>query len=374
MIAPLLPGWPRLSGRTWRGPSGVAVATSSALTKPSTAPRNAAVSAAAAIPPPRQIDRCQPPGVQPVDRRARRERVAPQCLPHAHVRVGKADDRVQPRQECLVECGLRVRGEDRQTAERLHPLQQVADLEVGVAVVAVANLGPLAETTCRPRRRAVTRHRPRRRRTSGAGSSRSPRCTCLTTWLRSTTTRSRLRSRAITSAAMGFPVPLGPANSAVVPSSRALRCAKPQPSSTVTWCRTAATSACSCSSWLAGSTRSSHPARGSIAWASPSNRLRERDRHASHRVTPRATSAAATSRSGRTRSNTPAAASRYEDPNRLGLDSPSPRTTTGASNWATRGSARRCPQGGRLRGPRPGGTAQHRLPLHQPQQPLAVPG
>ena len=38
-----------------------------------------------------------------------------------------------------------VRGEDGETAVGLHPLQQVADLDVGVAVVAVLDLRPLPE-------------------------------------------------------------------------------------------------------------------------------------------------------------------------------------------------------------------------------------
>ncbi len=60
----------------------------------------------------------------------------------------------------------------------LHPLQQIADLDIGVAVVAVLDLAALAEQARRPRRTAARRRRSRRRRTRGAGSSRSRRCTC----------------------------------------------------------------------------------------------------------------------------------------------------------------------------------------------------
>ena len=40
---------------------------------------------------------------------------------------------------------MQVRRQDRQAAVDLHPLQQVADLDVGVAVVAVLHLAALAE-------------------------------------------------------------------------------------------------------------------------------------------------------------------------------------------------------------------------------------
>src|SRR5207244_11882488 len=47
--------------------------------------------------------------------------------------------------ECLIERGPEVGGQDRQSPVRLHALQQVADLDVGVAVVAVSDLRALAE-------------------------------------------------------------------------------------------------------------------------------------------------------------------------------------------------------------------------------------
>ena len=62
-------------------------------------------------------------------------------------RVGEreVDQEAQPAQEGAVEGGLPVGGQDGQAAVVLHALQQVVDLDVGVAVVAVLDLGALAE-------------------------------------------------------------------------------------------------------------------------------------------------------------------------------------------------------------------------------------
>ena len=62
-------------------------------------------------------------------------------------RFGKRelDDKAKAAQKCLVERGLAVGGQDGEAAIGLHALQQVADLDVRVAVVAVFDLGALAE-------------------------------------------------------------------------------------------------------------------------------------------------------------------------------------------------------------------------------------
>ena len=67
--------------------------------------------------------------------------------PLALGRAGKRelDHEAQAAQERGVERRLHVRREDRQPAVRLHALQQVVDLDVGVAVVAVLDLAALAE-------------------------------------------------------------------------------------------------------------------------------------------------------------------------------------------------------------------------------------
>ena len=130
----------------------------------------------------------------------------------------------------------------------------------------------------------------------------------LTTWLRSTTQRSSPSSPATTSAARVLPVPLGPANSAVVPRPRALRDAKPHPSLTVARCRTVVDERPQLRS-LRGAAGRGRPsaACGSTSRARPSKRCRARSRHACQSGRPCAAAAAAASRSATGRSNTAAA-------------------------------------------------------------------
>ena len=70
-----------------------------------------------------------------------------------------------------------VGGEDGEAAEGLHALEEVADLDVGVAVVAVLHPRPLAEEASAPSKRTPHRRGRRRRRCAG-GSSPSRRCIC----------------------------------------------------------------------------------------------------------------------------------------------------------------------------------------------------
>ena len=73
------------------------------------------------------------------------------------------DHVAQPAHEGEVDVVLEVRGEDRQAAIALHALEQVADLDIGVAVVAVLHFAALAEqrvglveeTAPRPRLRGI---------------------------------------------------------------------------------------------------------------------------------------------------------------------------------------------------------------------------
>ena len=88
------------------------------------------------------------------------------------------DHEPDPAQECGVEVVLLVGRQDRQTPVALHPLEQVADLDVGVAVVAVLELGALAEEGVGLVEEEDARPPPRRRRRRASGSSRSRRCTC----------------------------------------------------------------------------------------------------------------------------------------------------------------------------------------------------
>src|SRR5204863_1007833 len=55
------------------------------------------------------------------------------------------DDEPQPTEERLIERALHIGREDRQPRVRLHPLEQVVDLDVGVAIVAVLDLAALPE-------------------------------------------------------------------------------------------------------------------------------------------------------------------------------------------------------------------------------------
>ena len=78
-------------------------------------------------------------------RHARGQASVPERPPQTHVRRRKVDDHVEAAGEGLVDVGPQVGGQDGEAVEGLHPLQQVGDLDVGVAVVGVAHLGPLAE-------------------------------------------------------------------------------------------------------------------------------------------------------------------------------------------------------------------------------------
>ena len=69
----------------------------------------------------------------------------PDLRPALLVRERKVHDEPKAPHEGLVERPLHVRGEYREAAIGLHPLQKVADLDVRVAVVAVLHLAPLAE-------------------------------------------------------------------------------------------------------------------------------------------------------------------------------------------------------------------------------------
>src|SRR5205085_8793326 len=75
----------------------------------------------------------------------RRERLLPNLLSLGCRRHGEVDDEAEPSHERRVERALHVRREYGETAERLHALEQVVDLDVRVAVVAVLNFRALAE-------------------------------------------------------------------------------------------------------------------------------------------------------------------------------------------------------------------------------------
>ena len=185
-------------------------------TPPSAAARKAAVSATDAMSPPGRssvASRCasrSAPG-SPTGN------ALPQTLSQRRIRIRERNDGAQPPGEGRVQRAAGVGGQDRQPAERLHPLQQVGDLEIGVPVVAVAHLGALAE-------QRVGLVEQQHRAAVLGGVEHLPQlllglADVLAHHLaRSIWTRSRSRAPATTSAASVLPVPLGPANNAVVPS------------------------------------------------------------------------------------------------------------------------------------------------------------
>src|SRR5215203_742993 len=69
----------------------------------------------------------------------------PDLLPLLHTGRGEVDDETQPPQEGFVQILLPVGRQDGYALEPLHALQQIADLEVGIPVVGVFDLGPAAE-------------------------------------------------------------------------------------------------------------------------------------------------------------------------------------------------------------------------------------
>ena len=79
----------------------------------------------------------------------RREHLPPDALALDCAGQRKLHHIAQPAGERLVEILAPVGGEDREAVEPLHALQQVADLDVGEAVVRVLDLGALAEQRVR---------------------------------------------------------------------------------------------------------------------------------------------------------------------------------------------------------------------------------
>ena len=83
--------------------------------------------------------------IERIGRRFRGKNAAPDFRALHLVGKGKLHDKAQPPQERRVERFLHVRRENRETAIGLHPLQQVADFDICVAIVAVFHLAPFAE-------------------------------------------------------------------------------------------------------------------------------------------------------------------------------------------------------------------------------------
>ena len=134
-------------GRSSLANSSCAAAISSAwsMQPPASAALNAALSAMLRMLPPGRLSRASAAkSISPSGALAR-ELTPPDLLARRCVGKREADDEADAAQEGAVERALHVGGEDRQAAIGLDPLQQVGDLDVGVAVVAVLDLAALAE-------------------------------------------------------------------------------------------------------------------------------------------------------------------------------------------------------------------------------------
>ena len=69
----------------------------------------------------------------------------PQLAAIVFLGQGEADDGVEAAGEGVVHVGPQVGGEDGQPVEQLHALEEVGNLDVGVAVVGVLDVGTLPE-------------------------------------------------------------------------------------------------------------------------------------------------------------------------------------------------------------------------------------
>ena len=130
---------------------------------PSSAARNAAASVQLRIAPPDNLKRRASSAEVDVapQRRLAGHEPAPEPLAVARLREREVDHEVQPAQERVVDVAAEVRGEDDRARVGLHPLQQVRDLDVRVAVLGVARPPSACRTARRPRRRTGSRSSPR---------------------------------------------------------------------------------------------------------------------------------------------------------------------------------------------------------------------
>ena len=158
----------------------------------------------------------------------RRKRTSPDF--GALRRIGKRElhHKANAPQKCRIQRALQVRRQNRQAAIRLHPLEQVTDFDIRIAIMAVLNLATLAK-----QRIGFVEQQDRATRLGGVEDA--PQILLRLTDVFAddrreidAIQRSRCNSFASTSAAIVLPVPLAPANSALIPRPRELRAANPQ--------------------------------------------------------------------------------------------------------------------------------------------------
>ncbi len=87
----------------------------------------------------------QPGEIETLGWRFERERPTPDLRALGCVRKRKTHDESQPAQKSRIDRALYVGREDCEAAIRFHPLQQVADFHIGVAIVAVLDVTALPE-------------------------------------------------------------------------------------------------------------------------------------------------------------------------------------------------------------------------------------
>ena len=112
---------------------------------PASAARKAALSAMLRMLPPATLSRASLPTSRPSVGVSAREDAPPDLGALRGVGKGELNDEADAPQKRRVERALHIGRQDRQTAIGFHPLQQIADLDVGVTVVAVLDLAAFAE-------------------------------------------------------------------------------------------------------------------------------------------------------------------------------------------------------------------------------------
>ena len=152
-----------------------------------------------------------------IDRRLFRKHACPDGESIVGVGHREVDNEAQAAQKGGVEILLEVGGEDGEAAIGLDPLQQIGDLQIGVAVVRVLHFRALAEQGVR-----LVEQENRARRFGGVEYAhrapfRSRRYISTPSWRDRPGTGSRRARRAMICAAIVLPVPLGPANRAAMP-------------------------------------------------------------------------------------------------------------------------------------------------------------
>src|SRR5215204_5888414 len=119
---------------------------SKAMVAPASAASTAAWSAIWRMMPPGDVEReGEPLEIEPLGADRRRNRLLPDPQPIGGRGPREGDVEAQPSRESGIDILGMIGGQDRETRELLHALEQIGDLDVGVAVVRIADGASLAE-------------------------------------------------------------------------------------------------------------------------------------------------------------------------------------------------------------------------------------